>query len=88
MDQFSSALCTKDHLMLLDCRSQHAKSVPFTDAGITVLITNSNVKHELTGGEYAQRRAQCEAAAKMLRVETLRDATMAQLEEAKSNWTT
>jgi galactokinase len=84
MDQFSSVLCTKDHLMLLDCRSQFAKSVPFTDAGITVLITNSNVKHELTGGEYAQRRAQCEAAAKVLRVETLRDATMAQLEEAKS----
>ncbi len=84
MDQFSSAMCTADHLMLLDCRSQQFELVPFTDPGITVLITNSNVKHELTGGEYAQRRAQCEAAAKSLGVETLRDATEEQLERHRS----
>ncbi|HZZ26633.1 MAG TPA: galactokinase [Pirellulales bacterium] len=83
MDQFSSVLCTADHLMLLDCRSQQAKLVPFTAADVTVLIANSNVKHELTGGEYAQRRVQCEAAAKVLGVDTLRDATVAHLEAAR-----
>ncbi len=83
MDQFSSALCTADHLMLLDCRSQKVELVPFTDPNITVLITNSNVKHELTGGEYAQRRSQCEAAAKILGVTTLRDATTQQLGAAR-----
>ncbi len=31
----------------------------FIDESIVLLVTNSNVKHELTGGEYAQRRAQC-----------------------------
>jgi galactokinase len=72
MDQFSSTLCTADHLMLLDCRSQEVKLVPFADPDVTVLITNSNVKHELTGGEYAKRRGQCEAAAKTLGVHTLR----------------
>jgi galactokinase len=84
MDQFSSAMCTADHLMLLDCRSQQFEPVPFTDPGITVLITNSNVKHELTGGEYAQRRAQCEAAAKSLGVATLRDATQGILQQQRS----
>jgi galactokinase len=83
MDQFSSALCTADHLMLLDCQSQQFKLVPFTAPDVTVLIANSNVKHELTGGEYAQRRAQCEAAAKVLGVSTLREATAAQLEAAR-----
>jgi galactokinase len=83
MDQFSSALCTKDHLMLLDCRSQEVELVPFESGDITVLIANSNVKHELTGGEYAKRRAECEAAAKSLGVPSLRDATAAQLELAR-----
>ena len=48
-----------------------------------MLIINTNVKHELAGGEYAKRRAQCEAAAKILGVPSLRDATADALEEAK-----
>src|SRR5262249_25413119 len=83
MDQFSSTLCRRDHLMLLDCRSQEIEHVPFTANDISVLITNSNVKHELTGGEYAKRRAQCEAAANTLGVQTLRDACTEQLESAR-----
>jgi galactokinase len=83
MDQFSSMLCQTDHLMLLDCRNQQIEMIPFTDPDITVLVTNSNVKHELTGGEYAQRRRQCEAAANALGVASLRDVTMKQLEQSK-----
>jgi len=44
-----------------------------------VVIANTNVKHELTGGEYAQRRQTCETAAGILGVETLRDASTEQL---------
>jgi galactokinase len=83
MDQFSSTLCAADHLMLLDCQSQVAKLVPLTAPDITVLIANSNIKRQLTGGEYAHRRAQCEAAAKALGVPILRGATAAQLEAAR-----
>ncbi len=83
MDQFSSALCIKDNLMLLDCRSQKTEFVPFTSPEVMVLIVNSNVRHELTGGEYAKRRAECEIAAKALGVSTLRDASMPQLEAAR-----
>jgi len=84
MDQFASALCREDHLMLLDCRSAEPQMVPFTDPGIAVLIINSNVKHELTGSEYAERRDQCEQVAEHLGVNALRDATLEQLESAKS----
>ncbi|MGL4513610.1 MAG: galactokinase [Lacipirellulaceae bacterium] len=85
MDQFSSVLCERDHLMLLDCRSQEPTAVPFLDAAVSVLITNSNVKHELTGGEYAERRAQCEAAANALGVRALRDVTPEELDRRRSS---
>jgi galactokinase len=84
MDQFSSVFCEAGHLMLLDCRSQETKMVPMTDPNVTVLIINSNVKHELTGGEYAERRGQCETAAKVLGVPSLREATFELLESHKS----
>ena len=69
--------------MLLDCRAQTAEMVRLADPNVAVLITNSNVKHELTGGEYAERRSQCEKAAETLGVSSLRDADMRQLESAR-----
>jgi len=49
-----------------------------------VLIINTNVKHELTGSEYPTRRKQCETAAKILGVPSLRDATAGLLDKAKT----
>ena len=83
MDQFASVMGRADHLMLLDCRSQQIEDIPLVDPGVTVLIINTNVKHELSGGEYAQRRGQCESAARKLGVASLRDATLAQLESRR-----
>mgnify|MGYP001580158274 CR=1 FL=1 len=80
MDQFASALCGEGQLMLLDCRSEEPLMVPFTDPDIAVLIINSNVKHELTGGEYAERRGQCEQVAAHLGIKALRDADMGRLD--------
>jgi galactokinase len=87
MDQFISVMGKENHLLLLDCRSRTTELVPMTDPSVSLLVTNTNVKHELTGGEYAKRRAQCEEAAKILGVPSLRDATMEQLEGAKSKMT-
>jgi galactokinase len=83
MDQFSSVLGRENALMLLDCRSQQVEQVPFADPDVTVVIANSNVKHELTGGEYAQRRQECERAAEVLGVPLLRDAGVEQLAAAR-----
>jgi galactokinase len=54
--------------------------VPFTNPDVSVLIINSNVRHELTGGEYAERRRQCEQVAARLGVGALRDADMDRLD--------
>jgi galactokinase len=83
MDQFCSAMARADHLMLLDCRSREIEHVPFFDPTVTLLVINSNVQHELAGGEYAVRRGQCESAARKLGVATLRDATLDELESER-----
>jgi galactokinase len=84
MDQFISVMGRENHLLLLDCRSRETQLVPMSDSSVAVLITNTNVKHELTGGEYAARRGQCEQAARALGVKSLRDASAASLEQARS----
>jgi galactokinase len=84
MDQFASTMCQVDHLMLLDCRSQQVEQIPFVDPNITVLIINTNVKHELSGGEYGERRGQCESAARKLGVSSLRDVTLNQVVASRS----
>jgi galactokinase len=79
MDQFTSVMGEQGHLLLLDCRSREIQLVPLKDSNIEVLIINSNVKHELTGGEYAERRSQCELAARKMGVAALRDASLEML---------
>jgi galactokinase len=83
MDQFISALGREGHLLLLDCRTRQTELVPMSDPSVELLVVNTNVKHELGSGEYAKRRAECEEAAKILGVKSLRDATPDQLEDAK-----
>jgi galactokinase len=83
MDQFISVMGRKNHLLLLDCRSRKTELVPMNDPSVVVLIANTNVKRELSGGEYPARRKQCETAAKILGVPSLRDATPDALENAR-----
>ena len=79
MDQFISARAEKDYAMLLDCRSQTFEMVPMDDPAVSVLIVNSNVKHQLSGSEYPERRSSCERAAKLLGYEFLREVTLDEL---------
>ena len=79
MDQFASVLCQKDHVLLLDCQDQSFQQIPFTNPDIAVLIINSEVKHELSGGEYAQRRSSCEKAIRVLEADSFRNVTMEQV---------
>ena len=76
MDQAISTMGVAGHALLLDCRSLETKLVPLDDPDVVVFIADSRVKHELSGGEYAERRRQCEAAAKVLGTDSLRDATL------------
>ncbi|XP_068243428.1 galactokinase-like [Palaemon carinicauda] len=85
MDQFISTMGKKGHALLIDCRSLESVLVPLSDPTVTFVITNSNVRHTLTGSEYPTRRRQCQEAAKILGQSSLRDATLADLEKHKSS---
>lgn len=84
MDQFISLMGKKDHALLIDCRSLTSTLIPLTDPNVVVLVTNSNVKHELTGSEYPTRKKQCQEAALILKKISLRDATDEDIEYLKS----
>ena len=86
MDQLIAVMGQPGHAMLLDCRSKQPEMIPMTDSAVSVLIVNSNVKHQLTGSEYPDRRRQCEKAATLLGVPMLRDATLPQLESLHSKF--
>jgi galactokinase len=77
MDQSASLLCQAGHALLLDCRSLETAQVPFDPAaaGTALLLVNTRAKHKLTGGEYGRRRAECEKAARLLGIPSLRDLT-------------
>ncbi|CAH1116088.1 unnamed protein product [Phaedon cochleariae] len=84
MDQFISIMGEKDHALLIDCRSLTSTLIPLTDENIVVLITNSNVKHELTGSEYPTRKKQCQEAALIMKKVSLRAAGLEDIEYLKS----
>lgn len=84
MDQFISVMGRQNNLLLLDCRSRETQLVPMNDPAVSLLIANTNVKHELANGEYARRRAECDAAARLLGVPSLRDASPEALQNAKT----
>lgn len=88
MDQTAVASGKAGHAMLLDCRDLSKRFVPIDPKDLRVVIANTMVKHELTGGEYAERRKQCEEGVAFFRksnpaIRALRDVTMAQVESAK-----
>lgn len=88
MDQMIVASAKAGHATLYDCRSGEKQFIPLDQAELRVVIVNSMVRHELSGGEYGKRRKQCEEAVKFFArqspgVRALRDVTAAQIEAAK-----
>jgi galactokinase len=78
MDQSASIRCRAGHALFLDCRSLDVEHIPFDVAtdGLAVLVIDTRAPHRHVTGEYAQRRATCEEAARLLGVPALRDATL------------
>ncbi len=88
MDQFVSANGRAGQALLLDCRSLAFALVPLP-AGISLVICNTMVKHAIAGGEYNERRAQCEEGVRLLQrvfpdFRALRDVSPEQLEEHRA----
>jgi galactokinase len=83
MDQATVSCGKAGSAMLMDCRDLSRQFYPIDPAELRVVIVNSMAKHELTGGEYAERRGQCETGAAFFKVHALRDVSIEQVHAAK-----
>ena len=79
MDQFVVGLAKKDHFLKIDCQSNTHELIKAGEQFPSLLIINSNVRHALTDGGYASRRAQCESALSKLGSASWRSVCMEQL---------
>jgi len=89
LDQYTSAAGRAGHVLLLDCRHLTHTVTPI-HPDIRIVICDTRYKRALTGSEYPQRRAQCEAGAAALAqrypgVRTLRDVSLEQLDAARAS---
>jgi len=83
MDQFVAVHGKRGHALLLDCRSLEYRLLPIPE-NVRLVICNTMVRHSLTGGEYNQRRAECEQAVRYFAerlpmIKALRDVTLEDL---------
>jgi galactokinase len=72
MDQLISAAGVDGHALLIDCRSLETRQVPIPTAA-AVVVLDTGTRRGLVDSAYNERRAQCEAAARLFGVRALRD---------------
>ncbi|MBE3001270.1 galactokinase [Nocardiopsis sp. HNM0947] len=75
MDQSAVMLAERGRALFLDCRSLETSGEPFDLAawGLSLLVVDTRAPRRLVEGAYAERRASCEEAARLLGVAALRD---------------
>jgi galactokinase len=73
MDQMASSLGDREHMLFLDTRSlEHRRLALPADSEVVVLDSGSS--RDLAATAYNRRREECETAARLLGIPTLRDA--------------
>lgn len=86
MDPFASVFGKAGHLVRLDCASLDYAYIPFDAPDIRIVLFDTQVKHSLASSAYNRRRQECEEGVRLIaahhpEVQSLRDATLAQLEQ-------
>ena len=89
MDQFASMMGKAGQAFRLDCQSLEFDYFPIDLKDYSLVLCNSNVEHNLATSEYNVRRQQCTEGVRILQkgypeVESLRDATLTQLDAVKA----
>lgn len=84
MDQSISLRAREGSVLTIDCRDFSSRPIPIdvAGAGLALLVIDTRAPHRLADGQYAHRRAGCEAAARALGVPSLRDALPEEITDA------
>ncbi len=85
LDQLSATFGVMGSVLFIDFRSGAVTGYPFDlrTAGLTLLVIDTKVHHDLGASGYPERRAACERAARRLGVPALRDLTSRDLRRAE-----
>ncbi len=67
MDQFASALGSKDQAILLDCHTHEFEGVPLDGGAFEIVIIDSMKRRGLVDSAYNERREACEQGLEILR---------------------
>ncbi|WP_088329643.1 galactokinase [Lacimicrobium sp. SS2-24] len=83
MDQLVSATGRAGQAVLIDCADLSTDFAPLPEH-LSLLVINSNVPRKLVDSAYNQRRQDCEDAARIMGLKSLRDATLPMLQRHRS----
>jgi galactokinase len=72
MDQMASSLADDRAALFLDTRSRRSERVPIPEE-VELVVIDSGIAHDHANGDYRVRRAECEKAAAILGVSSLRE---------------
>lgn len=75
MDQLAVGACEAGKAIMIDCRDNTLEPVAIPD-GVSIIVSDTRVKHALGDGEYKKRCADCAAALEILAADSWRDVTI------------
>jgi len=78
MDQMICACGKENYALLIDCRSMETQLVPFLDDA-EIVVMDTGMRRGLVASPYNERVEQCQKAAKLLDVDSLREADLEKL---------
>ncbi|HEX4091560.1 MAG TPA: galactokinase [Trebonia sp.] len=84
MDEFASLFGEHGAAVFIDCRAVQGENVPLPldQAGLEIVLADTREQHAHAAGGYADRRASCDRAARVLGVRALRDVGPDDLDKA------
>ena len=86
MDQLAALFGRAGHALLIDCRTNSIQPVPIS-RDVAVVVVHCGLPRTLADSAYAARRAECEAVARRLGIDSLRDATLDQVADDRARVT-
>lgn len=81
MDQIASLFGEQDNAVFIDCQTEDVEPLElgFAEAGLQLMVIDTVSSHDLSDGEYGNRREECFSAAATLGIASLRQLSVAEL---------
>ena len=82
MDQIASLFGEQDQAVFIDCQTEDIQTIElgFEDAGLELMVIDTKSSHDLSDGDYGNRRTECYSAASTLGFNSLRQLSVSQLD--------